>query len=124
MDRNSGSKRRGTTSAVMTFMNSIKNELGDSAYDTLLGVNGEVTLMLALDNTGSMGGTIEAAKDIATSIINHPRKEKVDVILSPFNDPGIVSFKNKDDNIFNFFRAFIKRFLFYFSKRHDSPMLY
>jgi len=30
----------------------------------------------------------KAAKDMATSIVNHPRDEAVDYILSPFNDPG------------------------------------
>ena len=82
--------RRASTSTVTAFMDSIKRELGDSAFDTFMSVNGEVTLMFAIDDTGSMSDTIEAAKDIATSIINHPRKEKLDYILSPFNDPGTV----------------------------------
>lgn len=70
------------------FMDSIKKELGNSAFDTLLSVSGDVTLMFAIDETGSMRDEIQAAKDIATSIVNYPRKEKVDYILSPFNDPG------------------------------------
>lgn len=70
-------------------MDSIKNELGPSAFDTFMSVNGDVTLMFAIDDTGSMGGEIQAAKDIATSIVNHPRDDTVDYILSPFNDPGL-----------------------------------
>lgn len=69
-------------------MDSIKKELGATAFDTFMSVNGDVTLMFAIDNTGSMRGEIQAAKDIAHSIIDHPRDEQVDFILSPFNDPG------------------------------------
>ena len=50
--------------------------------------NGEATLMFAIDTTGSMAGEINAAKAIATSIINMQRQFDVDYILSPFNDPG------------------------------------
>jgi len=69
-------------------MDSIKKELGDFTFDTFMSVNGDVTLMFAIDDTGSMHDEIQAAKDIATSIVNHPRDEAVDYILSPFNDPG------------------------------------
>ena len=49
--------------------------------------------MLAIDDTGSMGDEIQAAKDIATYIIKYPRKNlEVDYILSPFNDPGLPEF--------------------------------
>ena len=88
MNKKSGRKRRATTSVVKTFMDSIKKELGDTTFETFLSVNGDVTLMFAIDDTGSMGDEIQAAKDIALSIINHPRDEQVDFILSPFNDPG------------------------------------
>ena len=57
-------------------------------FDTFMSVNGDVTLMFAIDDTGSMSDEIQAAKDIASSIVNHPRDETVDYILSPFNDPG------------------------------------
>lgn len=90
LDKRSDRKRRFSTSAVKTFMDSMKKELGNSAFDTFMSVKGEVTLMFAIDNSGSMGDEIQAAKDIATSIIDHPRKEKVDFILSPFSDPGKV----------------------------------
>ena len=51
-------------------------------------MQGQVTLMFAIDDTGSMRQEIAAAKKIATSIINQQRAEPVDYILSPFNDPG------------------------------------
>ena len=53
-----------------------------------MSVNGDVTLMFAIDDTGSMSGEIGAAKDIAKAIVNQARDEKVHYILSPFNDPG------------------------------------
>ena len=51
-------------------------------------MQGQVTLMFAIDDTGSMSDEIAAAKKIATSIVNEQRVEPVDYILSPFNDPG------------------------------------
>ena len=87
--KTSGRKKRApTSSAVKTFMDSIKTELGVSAFDTFMSVNGDVTLMFAIDDTGSMGDEIDAAKAIAESIVKHKRDESVDFILSPFNDPG------------------------------------
>ena len=50
--------------------------------------------MFAIDTTGSMAGEINAAKAIATSIINMQRQFDVDYILSPFNDPGESSLIN------------------------------
>ena len=50
----------------------------------------KTTLMLAIDDTGSMADEIQAAKDIATHIVNYRRPNlEVDYILSPFNDPGM-----------------------------------
>ena len=83
-----GRKRRTTTSPVKMFMDSIKKELGPSLFDTFMSVNGDVTLMFAIDDTGSMRDEIRAAKAIANSIVHHKRDETVDYILSPFNDPG------------------------------------
>lgn len=54
-------------------------------------MQGQVTLMFAIDDTGSMREEISAAKKIATSIVNEQRVEPVDYILSPFNDPGMHS---------------------------------
>ena len=87
-------------------MDSIRLELGNTAFDTFMSVNGEVTLMFAIDDTGSMGGTIQAAKGIAIAIVNKTRDESVDYILSPFNDPG-----NNDDYFICLLRALIKSFV-------------
>ena len=102
----SGRKRRATTTAVKNFMDSIKADLGNAAFDTFMSVNGDVTLMFAIDDTGSMGDEIQAAKDIAIAIVNQKRDEVVDYILSPFNDPG-----NNEDYVFCLLRTFIKSFL-------------
>ena len=47
--------------------------------------------MFAIDDTGSMADEIQAAKDIATHIVNYRRPNlEVDyILLSPFNDPGM-----------------------------------
>ena len=112
MNKKSGRKRRATTSAETNFMDSIKTDLGNAAFDTFMSVNGEVTLMFAIDDTGSMGDEIQAAKDIAIAIVNKKRDEKVDYILSPFNDPG----KN-DDEGFCLLSTFMKSFV------QQSPVL-
>ena len=52
-----------------------------------MAVQGDVSLMFVIDDTGSMGSVIEAVKKIATALINHPREAPVEYILSPFNDP-------------------------------------
>ena len=57
-------------------------------------MQGQVTLMFAIDDTGSMIEEIAAAKEIATSIVNEQRVEPVDYILSPFNDPGMHSHRH------------------------------
>ena len=103
LNKKSGRKRRAATTAVINFMDSIKAELGDAAFDTFMSVNGDVTLMFAIDDTGSMSGEIQAAKDIAIAIVNKQRDEKVDYILSPFNDPG-----NNDDYDFCPLKTFMK----------------
>ena len=103
LNKASGRKRRDATSTVKTFMDSIKVELGDAAFDTFMSVNGDVTLMFAIDDTGSMSDEIQAAKDIAIAIVNQKRDEEVDFILSPFNDPG-----NNDDYSFCLPRTFTK----------------
>ena len=106
LNKRSGRKRRDATTTVKNFMDSIKAELGDAAFDTFMSVNGDVTLMFAIDDTGSMRDEIQAAKDIAVAIVNTKRDEKVDYILSPFNDPG-----NNNDSGFCLLRTFIKSFV-------------
>jgi len=90
LDRTKDRKKRQSTSQAKQFLDAIKRELGDAVFETFMGVHGDVTLMFAIDDTGSMAGEIRAAKNIATSIVKHPRDEVVDFILSPFNDPGTI----------------------------------
>ncbi len=90
--RKAGRKKRCTlcSSAVKTYIDTIIKEVGPAKFDEMIGVQEKVTLMFAIDDTGSMGGEIEAAKAIATYIVKHPRQDtKVDYILSPFNDPSM-----------------------------------
>ncbi|XP_031561318.1 hemicentin-1-like [Actinia tenebrosa] len=65
----------------------IKNELGEDDFRRFLAVDGDVSLVFAVDTTGSMKQEIYAAKQIVKSIAEYTRKGKVDYILSPFNDP-------------------------------------
>jgi hypothetical protein len=70
------------------FLGSVRQTIGVSAFNDLLAMQGQVTLMFAIDDTGSMTQEIAAAKKIATSMVDEQRAEPVDYILSPFNDPG------------------------------------
>ena len=64
----------------------LRKILGDD-LDTLLGRDGNVSLIFVIDTTGSMGDEIEAAKRIVKAIAAHPRKTPVQYILSPYRDP-------------------------------------
>ena len=78
--------------AMKKSMDTIKETIGEENFTKFVGNENlsKATLMFAIDDTGSMGGEIQAAKDIATHIVNYPRPNlKVDYILSPFNDPGM-----------------------------------
>ena len=82
-----GRRKRSTTDSsfvVKKFMESVKKDLRDDSFKTFLGVKGKVTLIFVIDNTGSMWDEIAAAKAIAKSIVNQPRKDTtVNYILSP-----------------------------------------
>ena len=69
-------------------MKALKKDLGNEKFDRFMAVYGDTTLIFAIDDTGSMHNEIQAAKDIAKSIVNTAREIRVDYILSPFNDPG------------------------------------
>ena len=70
------------------FLQDLRRQLGASVFDSFMAVQGDVSLMFAIDNTGSMSEEIQAAKNIAIDIINYPRNASVKkYILSPFNDP-------------------------------------
>ena len=83
-----GRSKRNSQITASGFLNDLRRRLGNVRFDTFMAVQGDVTLMFAIDDTGSMSGEIEAAKDIAIDVINHERDAPVDYILSPFNDPG------------------------------------
>ena len=83
-----GRGKRNTVLSSKAFLGSVRQTIGVSAFNDLLAMQGQVTLMFAIDDTGSMKEEIAAAKSIATSIVNEQRAEPVDYILSPFNDPG------------------------------------
>ena len=74
------------------FMTMIETEIGKEKFQKFVGTKNldRTTLMFAIDDTGSMADEIQAAKDIATYIVNYKRGNlEVDYILSPFNDPGM-----------------------------------
>ena len=78
--------------AVKKMMRSIKRAIGKDNFKKFIGNQNmnKVTLMFAVDDTGSMYKEIQAVKDIATYIVKLPRPNlEVDYILSPFSDPGL-----------------------------------
>ena len=78
--------------AMKKFMKMIEKEIGKEKFQKFIGNKNldRATLMFAIDDTGSMSGEIQAAKDIAAYIVAYERPNLiVDYILSPFNDPGI-----------------------------------
>ncbi|XP_015778186.1 PREDICTED: uncharacterized protein LOC107356064 [Acropora digitifera] len=86
------SKRRGKRSSQnqpgSNFMLRLRQQLGYNAFDRFMAVQGDVSLMFVMDDTGSMGGEIEAVKSIAIDIMNYDRQAPIiSYILSPFNDP-------------------------------------
>ncbi|CAH3164627.1 unnamed protein product [Porites lobata] len=87
--KSSSRKKRSSTSEGKAFLQDLRKKVGATKFDSFLAVQGDVGLMFAIDDTGSMGNEIEAAKKIAKDIINY-RERKVPIkeyILSPFNDP-------------------------------------
>ena len=83
-----GRKKRQTQSEGQNFLRDLRQRVGNNAFDSFMAVRGDVSLMFVIDDTGSMSEEIEAAKSIATDIINYPRDAAiVTYILSPFNDP-------------------------------------
>lgn len=77
--------------AMKEFMKKIEKAIGKTNFVKFIGNKNmaKATLMFAIDDTGSMSGEIQAAKDIAEYIVKYPRPNlQVDYILSPFNDPG------------------------------------
>ncbi|KAK3730533.1 hypothetical protein QZH41_017240 [Actinostola sp. cb2023] len=88
--------KRSTQNQASSFMDDLKQSMGPAKFDEFMAVMGDVTLMFAIDTTGSMSDEIGTAKRIAVDVINYPRQNPVSYILSPFNDPstGPVTFKD------------------------------
>ncbi|XP_031568684.1 von Willebrand factor A domain-containing protein 7-like isoform X4 [Actinia tenebrosa] len=87
--------RRSTQNQASVFMDDLKQTMGPAQFDKFMAVMGDVTLMFAIDTTGSMADEIDTAKRIAVDVINYQRENPVSYILSPFNDPttGPVTFR-------------------------------
>ena len=67
----------------------LRRVLDEDELDSLLGVNGDTSLIFVMDTTGSMGDEIAAAKKISKAIAAYPRNSApVNYILSPFSDPS------------------------------------
>ena len=86
------SQRRGKRSSQIgtgsSFLLRLHQRVGDTHFDSLMAVQGDVSLMFVMDDTGSMGSEIKAVKSIAIDIINYDRQAPIiSYILSPFNDP-------------------------------------
>ena len=89
MRRDVVEKKTGTVlSEAKTYLDRLRRVVGDKKMDKILSIQGDSTLIFAIDTTGSMGEDIQAAKAIAKEIISVTRDSEVDYILSPFNDPG------------------------------------
>ena len=83
-----GRGKRQTIVSTTNFLGNLRQSIGDAAFNELLAMQGQVTLMFAIDKTGSMQEEIDTAKKIAQSIVDQNRVHPVDYILSPFSDPG------------------------------------
>ena len=82
-----GRRKRSSQNEGGNFLQSLRQQVGSSTFDSFMAVQGDVSLMFVIDDTGSMGDEIQATKNIAIDIINYPRQAPVEYILSPFNDP-------------------------------------
>lgn len=87
LSKSSKRKKRSLENEGNLFLRRLRQGLGNETFDSFMAVEGNVSLVFVIDDTGSMGDTIEAVKKIATAVINYPREVPVDYILSPFNDP-------------------------------------
>ena len=86
--KSSAPRRSKRSTSGSNFLQGLRRQLGASTFDSFMAVQGDVSLMFAIDDTGSMREEIQAAKNIAIDIINYPRNASVkSYILSPFNDP-------------------------------------
>ncbi|KAL9960311.1 hypothetical protein ACROYT_G033756 [Oculina patagonica] len=80
-------RKRSSENKGKSFLQGLRESLGNETFDSFMAVEGDVSLIFDVDDTGSMSGEIEAVKKIATAVVNYPREAPVEYILSPFNDP-------------------------------------
>ena len=86
--KSAGREKRSSQNEGNAFLVGLRQRLGDATFDSFMAVQGDVSLVFVIDDTGSMSDEIQATKNIAIDIINYPRQAPVvDYILSPFNDP-------------------------------------
>lgn len=80
-------RKRSPENEGTTFLQELRQTLGNETFDSFMAVKGDVSLIFVVDDTRSMWDEIEAVKKIATAVVNYPREAPLDYILSPFNDP-------------------------------------
>lgn len=80
-------RKRSPENAGTTFLQELRQTLGNDTFDSFMAVKGDVSLIFVVDDTGSMSDEIQAVKKIAIAVANYPREAPVEYILSPFNDP-------------------------------------
>ena len=80
--------KRSSQNEGREFLSGLRQRVGSDTFDSFMAVQGDVSLMFVIDDTGSMSDEIQTTKNIAIDIINYPRDSPiVTFILSPFNDP-------------------------------------
>ncbi|XP_031568697.1 uncharacterized protein LOC116303312 [Actinia tenebrosa] len=104
--RRTSRSKRSTAPDTSSFIKDLKRSIGDDKFDKLMAVRGDVTLMFAIDTTGSMSDEIETAKRMAIDVVNYLRENPVNYILAPFSDPetGAVVFE-ENTNAAGFVKA-------------------
>ena len=80
-------RKRSPENEGATFLQELRQTLGNDTFDSFMAVKGDVSLIFVVDDTGSMSDEIQAVKKIATAVVNYTRKGPVEYMLSPFNDP-------------------------------------
>lgn len=81
--------KRSTSNTGAQYLQKLKNELGESVFNKLIGFDDDKSLIFVIDDTGSMGNEINAVKNISIAMVNSFKgKNSIDYILSVFNDPG------------------------------------
>ena len=81
-------KRSSPNGTGSNFLGRLRQRVGNNNFDSFMAVQGDVSLMFVMDDTGSMSNEIKAVKSMAIDIMNYDRQAPINLyILSPFNDP-------------------------------------